>query len=121
MPKNFIAWRYRADDGTDYQTKADKRYTDQQTGGGAVKLGGDALVTGLKPLPKTIIPRKRRFSDSTYSGSLVVYEPTAPAAVDNATVMDLFDGLGATHAALPARKLVSQKDKSRGVDTGLLS
>jgi hypothetical protein len=115
MPRDMRAVVYHSDDGNDYVIGMDARYLSQVDGGGANLLGAVAY-TGtpvLEPLPREVTPRKATYTVAGYRRSLEVCTTGADAFSATPSAINLFDGLGTTHAGATRLRTTGERDKRR--------
>lgn len=91
---DMIRWTYTDDNAKTYMRRADKFITDQAKVGGAA---ADATIT--EAFPQNYRPRKWVGTDPAtgYTGSVVVYETTAPLWTDATATVTVRDRGGASH------------------------
>lgn len=108
--RNFVAWTYTADDGTDYTRRADSRYTTQQGDNAPLVAVGGAAATGAtlaREMPRNLEPRfvLGHETGTTYSAKLVVYTEAALAAITPGTTTFVsYDAGGTAHTCLVKEK-----------------
>lgn len=108
--RNFVAWTYTADDGTDYTRRVDDRLTAQQGDNAPLIALGGAAATGAtlaREMPRNLKPRTvlGHETGTTYSATAVVYTEAALAAITpGVTTFVSHDAGGGAHTCLVKEK-----------------